>query len=64
VVLHGNDSQGESNQPTSLALYSSLQFASTSLYPSPREWRPDLGSFFLPFKRERDYRDRCIHTLR
>jgi len=33
-----------SMQIESHSLYSSLQFASIFLYPSPREWRPDLGS--------------------
>jgi uncharacterized protein (DUF1684 family) len=34
-----------SMQIESHSLYSSLQFASISLYPSPREWRPDLSFF-------------------
>ena len=49
VVMHGNDSRSESDQPTSLC--SSLQFASALLYPSPREWRPDL---LPPRERERE----------
>ena len=53
--MHGSDYRGESDQPTSLC--SSLQFASALLYPSPREWRPDLPHlFFGQLERVRDKR--------
>jgi hypothetical protein len=50
--MHGNDSRSESDQPTSLC--SSLQFCSALLYPSPREWRPDLLHLCLWRRRERE----------
>ena len=56
--MHGSDYRGESDQPTSLC--SSLQFASALLYPSPREWRPDLSHlFFRHSEREREIKRVC-----
>jgi hypothetical protein len=48
-----------SMQIESHSLYSSLQFASISLYPSPREWRPDLSLFVFVCLREKKRKERA-----